>query len=84
MAELVSFSDMPSNWLTKIDGLGMACLVITLFLTITALIAVILRIYVRITTDALQIDDILMALATVRYALPDVSARCSHGIYGEC
>lgn len=65
MAENVYFSDMQPNWLTNPDDLGIACLAIAIFLTVTSIVAVTLRMWIRFTSGALGIDDYLMAVATV-------------------
>lgn len=63
--DLVYFTDMTPNWLSNVDGLGMACLGITILLTIVSILAVSLRMFARIEAGATGIDDWLMVIATV-------------------
>lgn len=63
--DLVYFTDMTPNWLTDVDGLGVACLGITILLTILSLLAVSLRMFARVEAGNIGIDDWLMVVAVV-------------------
>ncbi|KAK6072309.1 cation-transporting atpase 4 [Seiridium cupressi] len=60
----VFFSDMPTNWIAYPDGLGIACVSVTIFLAIICLVTASLRMWVRITSGAIGVDDYLMAVGT--------------------
>ncbi|KAI0023809.1 hypothetical protein F4780DRAFT_24345 [Xylariomycetidae sp. FL0641] len=60
----VYFSDMPSNWLDTPDDLGQGTLAVAIFLAITSVVTVALRIWSRFTSNAFGVDDYLMVVAT--------------------
>ncbi|TDZ61802.1 hypothetical protein CTRI78_v004085 [Colletotrichum trifolii] len=58
----IAFSEMEENWVTQPDMLGMATLGVTLGLGGTSLLVVLLRIWARMKTRAVGLDDYLMAV----------------------
>ncbi|KAF7534513.1 hypothetical protein G7054_g6185 [Neopestalotiopsis clavispora] len=72
--DLIYFTDMTPNWLSNVDGLGMACLGITILLTIVSILAVSLRMFARIEAGATGIDDWLMVIATGLFTTDSIFA----------